>query len=343
MQRRYRVLNARQAQQAGDLELEENDLIEEIRMLDNGLILCKNSTNNELGLVSANSVELRATPERRHSSSSSESSGSARTTQLKKFALVKPIKNPVSSPTAQNQNELNDRKNVWDGELRGKKARNRRNKRPTVKRSRTCSVLCSVLSALFISSLNLFLMFSWFDYSLRTSILASSTLLFILTILFISSRLLRCTTALMLPTASTYQGRISCLILLGGLLLKGPIENIYDNVGEICRSLSCATELSYNQSEILLQPFDAMMQQLNHTSHQLQSAANNITRRFIPLNESLIQADKSFRNGDVILKKTAKVFTVFSSSFPIISKYIKIKEKQTNKNKSSSLIISQKI
>lgn len=120
----------------------------------------------------------------------------------------------------------------------------------------------------------------------------------------------RCALALILPSISTTRGRVGCLILISSLILKGPADNIFQNVGEVCRSLSCSTEQSHNQTAILLQPFDAMMQQLNHTTRKLQYAALNVSNRFQPLNRSLIEADRSLVRSDKIIHQSVTVSVV---------------------------------
>ncbi|CAD5124945.1 DgyrCDS13189 [Dimorphilus gyrociliatus] len=166
------------------------------------------------------------------------------------------------------------------------------------------TVVCSLLSALFVSTLLLLCMFGWYDYSLRVAVTVSAMVLLFLSISLCISRMVRCALALILPSIITTRGRLGCLILLSSLLLKGPADNIFQNVEEVCRSLSCSTEQSHNQTAILLQPFDAMMQQLNHTTRKLQYAALNVSNRFRPLNRSLIEADRSLVRSDKIIHQS---------------------------------------
>ncbi len=63
----------------------------------------------------------------------------------------------------------------------------------------------------------------------------------------------RCVGALLLPSVCTTRGRIAFLVIITGFLLDGPVTNVYTNMAEVSRSMSCSAEQSYNQSMLLLQ------------------------------------------------------------------------------------------
>lgn len=54
----------------------------------------------------------------------------------------------------------------------------------------------------------------------------------------------RCVAALMLPTLCTSKGRGAIYAIIIGLLLSGPIQNIYSNSEETSNSMSCSAEVS---------------------------------------------------------------------------------------------------
>jgi len=71
--------------------------------------------------------------------------------------------------------------------------------------------------------------------------------------------------------------------------------------------MSCSAEQSYNQTMILLKPFDEMMLHLNWTIRSLQDAAHNVTDKLRPLEEGLGSIEMDVQNGRVQLYGTKKV------------------------------------
>jgi len=71
--------------------------------------------------------------------------------------------------------------------------------------------------------------------------------------------------------------------------------------------MGCSAEQAYNQTMFLLQPFDAMMVQLNWTIGGLQQAARNISRGLRPLADGLDLVEKDLYNGKLQLYGTRKV------------------------------------
>ena len=130
---------------------------------------------------------------------------------------------------------------------------------------------------------------------ITTFVCVSATVLLIL--FFSTSRLCRCVGGLVLPSVCTTRGRLAFLIIITGFLLDGPITNIYVNIEEVSRSMSCSAEQNYNQSMLLLKPFDTMMQNLNHTVSRLQMAAMDVSIGMAPLRDGLHQLEFGIYEG----------------------------------------------
>ena len=165
------------------------------------------------------------------------------------------------------------------------------------------SVLCGLLSG--------FILFLWMYHALRYSFLASlisgTSLVALASVAFTASRLCRCMGAIFLPSLCTTRGRITFLVLISGFLLDGAVTNVYQNMEEVSRSMACSTEQSYNQSMLLLQPFDAMMLQLNITVERLQKASADIGHSLRPLSDGLKVMEMNLDTGKMELSDTAKV------------------------------------
>lgn len=54
----------------------------------------------------------------------------------------------------------------------------------------------------------------------------------------------RCVAMLMLPTLCTSKGRAALYAIIIGVLLSGPIQNIYMNAEETSNAMSCSAEVS---------------------------------------------------------------------------------------------------
>lgn len=175
---------------------------------------------------------------------------------------------------------------------------------------RSMRLVISFLAGILIGCI----LFMWLYFALGYSIMIAmficvgATVFIIL--LFATSRLCRCVGALLVPSLCTTRGRISFLIIITGFLLDGPITNIYWNIQEVSRSMSCSAEQSYNQSMLLLQPFDTMMQNLNHTVTRLQSAALDVNVGMAPLHNGLQKLELGYYEGKTELFGTYVVSQV---------------------------------
>ena len=172
---------------------------------------------------------------------------------------------------------------------------------------RSMRFIVSLLAALFIGCVFFLWLHYGLEYRFMVAIFICSAIALLLIILFSTSRLCRCIGALILPSFCTTRGRIAFLILITGFLLDGPVTNIYMNMGEVSRSMACSAEQSYNQSMLLLQPFDTMMNQLNSTVTRLQLAAQNVSHGLKPLNTGLAQVEIGWYEGKLGLHGTEEV------------------------------------
>lgn len=82
--------------------------------------------------------------------------------------------------------------------------------------------------------------------------------------------------------------------------------------------MGCSAEQAYNQTMFLLQPFDAMMSQLNWTIGGLQDAATNIGRGLKPLEDGLGTVEMYLDNGKLQLYGTRKVRSASMRTIRII-------------------------
>lgn len=173
---------------------------------------------------------------------------------------------------------------------------------------KSCRLVGSVGAGLTIGVLVFFWMFYHMDYNHMVSAIFAVLLTVLLCLLLSLSRMVRCVAALLLPSLCTARGRAAFTVFLFGFLLSGPVGNIYVNMAEISRSMSCSAEQSYRQTLLLLEPFDAMMEQLNRTIVSLQDAAHNVSRGLEPLDHGLERVELDVNNGNVQLHGTRKVY-----------------------------------
>lgn len=173
--------------------------------------------------------------------------------------------------------------------------------------NKSCRLVACVSTGLTIGVLVFFWMFYHMDYNYTVSAIFAVILTVLLCLLLSLSRMVRCVAALLLPSLCTARGRAAFTVFLFGFLLSGPVGNIYVNMAEISRSMSCSAEQSYRQTILLLEPFDAMMDQLNRTIVSLQDAAHNVSRGLEPLDHGLERVELDVYNGNVQLYGTRKV------------------------------------
>jgi len=150
-------------------------------------------------------------------------------------------------------------------------------------------------------------MFFHLSYGPMTAVAVSSAVAVVTCVLLALSRVCRCTAALAVPSLCTANGRVAFVVVAAGFLLAGPVTNVYVNMEEISRAMGCSAEQAYNQTMFLLQPFDAMMVQLNWTIGGLQQAARNISRGLKPLEDGLDLVEMDLYNGKLQLYGTRKV------------------------------------
>ena len=177
----------------------------------------------------------------------------------------------------------------------------------TLADSRPCRLVVSVLVGHLIGVVVFLWMFFHLGYGPMTSVAVSSTVAVMTCVLLALSRVCRCTAALAVPSLCTANGRVAFVVVAAGVLLAGPVTNVYVNMEEISRAMGCSAEQAYNQTMFLLQPFDAMMVQLNWTIGGLQQAARNISRGLKPLEDGLGLVEMDLYNGKLQLYGTRKV------------------------------------
>ncbi|ELT92902.1 hypothetical protein CAPTEDRAFT_146494 [Capitella teleta] len=174
-------------------------------------------------------------------------------------------------------------------------------------KNKSARLTLSILSGLLFGLVLFCWMFFCLDYPLFVAVVAAGCVGVLLCIIFALSRLCRCTAALLLPSVCTTRGRIAFLILITGFLLEGPVTNVYHNMAEVSRSMACSAEQSYNQTMLLLKPFDAMMVQLNSTIVRLQRSSHEVSTGLAPLDAGLDKVEMDIENGHIQLRGTQKV------------------------------------
>ena len=164
------------------------------------------------------------------------------------------------------------------------------------------------------------LIFLWMYYELNYIIHAAAATAGLAAIFmccaFALSLHCRCLTALLLPNLFTKLGRLAYLCILSGLLLSGPIMNIYRNTREASASMSCSAQLTYNQTKqiytLMHKPYSAILAGLNDTVSRLQVAAGNVTQELHPLKDGLHSAQDGVNEGYTALYDTHAVSSSFS-------------------------------
>ena len=174
----------------------------------------------------------------------------------------------------------------------------------------TSQTMLALFAGILIGLVTFAVMYFYLDYRIWVALGVSGATCLLLCIVFTMSRLCCCIAALVLPSTCTPTGRIAVLILLSGLLLDGPVTDIYRNMAEMSRSMGCSAEQSYNQSLLLLQPFDGMMEQLNETITQLQFAATDVKHGLKALDSHMDDVGKHVNNGHVQLMGAGRVSRV---------------------------------
>lgn len=171
-------------------------------------------------------------------------------------------------------------------------------------------VMLSTAFALVVAAIALLWTHLYLRYALTTSVVLSGLLFLALALALFLSRACRCVSSLILPSTSTPRGRLSLIIITSALLLTGPCDNIYSNVEEAARAIGCSVERGYNQTLMLLEPFDAMMGHVNRTIAGLQDSARGVVTGLRPLDEGLADIESDLNNGRRQLFGTEKVSSI---------------------------------
>ena len=182
-------------------------------------------------------------------------------------------------------------------------------------KNKSSRLILSILVGALIGLLLFLWMYYYLEYSLMVAIAVGTTTGILLIIAFAISRLCRCIATLAIPSICTTRGRLAFLILITGFLLGGPVTNVYYNIEEISRSMSCSAEQTYNQTMLLLEPFDAMMIQLNRTILRLEDAAYSVNEGLRPLDEGMDHINYEMKNGQIQLLGAGQVCFLFTHLF----------------------------
>ncbi|XP_064601103.1 DC-STAMP domain-containing protein 2-like [Liolophura sinensis] len=140
-----------------------------------------------------------------------------------------------------------------------------------------------------------------YDYSPFVAGIISAVLTLAMCVAMAFSHRARCTCLLVLPSLATGRGRAAIFSLITALLLQGPVLNLNFNVNEMAASLSCGTELAYNQSrelqELLRKPIEALNNQIMENVEEFRAVGSGI-RDVVNAVESATQtAQNSIRNA----------------------------------------------
>ena len=174
-------------------------------------------------------------------------------------------------------------------------------------KNKSFRLILSILAGMFFGLIMFMWMYYYLEYPFLVAVGLCSALTIILITMFALSRMCRCMAAILIPSLCTTRGRISFMILITGFLLGGPVTNVYLNMSEVSRSMSCSAEQTYNQTMLLLKPFDVMMIQLNKTIMQLQQSAHKVHSGLDPLDQGLDMVEMDIYNGKIQLLGTRKV------------------------------------
>ncbi|PIK35751.1 hypothetical protein BSL78_27419 [Apostichopus japonicus] len=101
----------------------------------------------------------------------------------------------------------------------------------------------------------------------------------------------RCVAALMLPTLCTSKGRGAIYAIIIGLLLSGPIQNIYSNSEETSNSMSCSAEMAVNTSREIQQASQEVLNNyvraLARSVDKLHEATQTVSEVFRPIDQGV--------------------------------------------------------
>ncbi|KAJ8042716.1 DC-STAMP domain-containing protein 2 [Holothuria leucospilota] len=121
----------------------------------------------------------------------------------------------------------------------------------------------------------------------------------------------RCVAALMFPTLCTSKGRAAIYAIIIGLLLAGPIQNIYINAEVTSQSMSCSAEMAVNHSRALQQAsqevLDSYVRALVNSVVKLQEAVSTVNEIFQPIDEGINLIQGGLQNVADVLQDAATI------------------------------------
>lgn len=117
----------------------------------------------------------------------------------------------------------------------------------------------------------------------------------------------RCAALLLVPSLATGNGRTAVMAIIIGLLLTGPGKNISDNALQISTSMSCSTNMIYNQTidlkQKLTEPINNITDKFEETIETVKKIGKDIQKLFGPVN-SVVNA---FHSGAAALTSALTV------------------------------------
>ncbi|XP_064603245.1 DC-STAMP domain-containing protein 2-like [Liolophura sinensis] len=140
-----------------------------------------------------------------------------------------------------------------------------------------------------------------YDYSPFVAGIISAVVTLAMCVAMAFSHRARCTCLLVLPSLATGRGRAAIFSLITALLLQGPVLNLNFNVNEMAASLSCGTELAYNQSrelqELLRKPIEALNNQIMENVEEFRAVGSGIRGVVNAVESATQRAQNSIRDA----------------------------------------------
>ena len=168
-----------------------------------------------------------------------------------------------------------------------------------------------IIGALFNAILTGGVIFIWMTFLCESSISdiyivagIFSVALFIITLI---SKLVRCMCSILLSSLASDLGRTFILIMTWVAVGWGPVQDINNNLFVTVNSTTCILEQLLNQTNLLMQPYDTVMEQVNKTMSQIEIAAREVNFGLLPLDHGLEHVEMSLNLGRHALIGTKKV------------------------------------
>ncbi|ESO06015.1 hypothetical protein HELRODRAFT_160127 [Helobdella robusta] len=162
--------------------------------------------------------------------------------------------------------------------------------------------MTSLLIAVFVALMMYFLL----SYELLCVFITFCVLSTISFTILLISRLLRCLLAILLPSLATLKGNIFLICIVWVLVIVEPIIHIENNMKATIDSMSCLMEMSYNQTNTILKPYDALINQINKTVIYMEVSAQNVINSLMPLEKNLNKIESEVNYGRISLLGTKK-------------------------------------